>query len=158
MAVIGRHLSWVFLAFQIAIIESAREMFMSARIRALASIDLPCCCARSSATRFQIAVGVSDCQKVAVWVCSGVRIVLFALPSALTSLKSRAYRALVRGGGGPGRNWSGEGSANGVIVANCLNSGIGANTGGVGAQRPGVPAGAYVGGTVLMPSVARHAR
>lgn len=52
-----------------------------------------------------------------VWVCSAVRVVLLALASALTSLKSWAYRALVSDGGPAAGNWDGEVSADGVIVA-----------------------------------------
>src|SRR5262245_62744474 len=55
-------------------------------------------------------------QKRAISVCSGVRVVGVVVPlppRALTSRYASVYSALVSVGGGPGRNWSPLGSANG---------------------------------------------
>src|SRR5262249_36861023 len=93
-----------------------------------------------SATRFHIAAGGSACQKIAAWVCSGVRVVLVALPSARTSARAWAQRALSRGGGPGGRNCGGEASAKRGLGADCRNSGACGgprNAGGVGCQSPG---------------------
>jgi hypothetical protein len=57
------------------------------------------------------------------------------LPSALTSLKSAAYRALAGGGGPAGRNWDGERITHGVMRANCSPA-PGRNCGGVGRHSP----------------------
>src|SRR5215467_9868085 len=90
IAVTGRQKLSVFLAFQTAIVASARAMFTWASSRALAASGRPRARASWSATRFHIAAGVSSCQKIAVWVCSGVRAVLVALPYAATSARSWA--------------------------------------------------------------------
>src|SRR5215207_5461593 len=58
---------------------------------------------RSRATAFQLATGVL-CHQRAMYVCSGVRAVLFTDPIALTSLKSAAHVALSSVGGPAVRN------------------------------------------------------
>src|SRR5690348_4339523 len=110
---------------------SAIATFMRARSRTLWVSGRSLWSIRSSAARSQSATGGSLFQNSAVSVCQAVRTVLVALPIALISLKSLAYCALVRAGGGGGRNWPGEVIAHGVIVANCRNA-AGANASGVG--------------------------
>src|SRR5690348_4225540 len=130
MAVTGRQKSYVFFALNVAIIASAIAMFVSASSRAFWESVVSCDSARSSATRFHMAIGVSDCQKRAVSVSQAVRTVLVALPYACTSARSCAHRALVSGGGPAGKNCDGAVSAHGVIVAYWRKSG--APDGGVG--------------------------
>src|SRR5690348_6020554 len=131
MAVTGRQKSYVFFALNVAIIASAIAIFVNASIRAFWESVVSCDSARSSATRFHIATGVSDCQKRAVSVSQAVRTVLVVLPYAGTSARSCAQRALVSDGGPGGKNCDGAVSAQGVIVAYWRNSGC-PKSGGVG--------------------------
>src|SRR5258705_3415365 len=55
-----------------------------------------------------------SCHQIAACVWSAVRIVLFAAPIALTSLKSRAYWSLVSAGGPDERNIDTLGMKNGL--------------------------------------------
>ena len=78
----------------------------------------------------------------AVAVCSGVRTVLVAEPTALTSLKSAVYVGTRHGRRGPGRNWLGESSSSGRSwdshgSKNGANAGGGGVGFGVGRQTPG---------------------
>src|SRR5688572_25934103 len=57
-----------------------------------------------------------SCHQIAAWVWSAVRVVLLTAPMALTSLKSRAYWALVSAGGPDVRNIDTLGSRNGLRV------------------------------------------
>src|SRR5215831_15784349 len=66
IAVIGRQVSKLFFAFQTEISASASAMFINASTRALVNSDASLRSARSSATRFQIAAGVSAAQNFAV--------------------------------------------------------------------------------------------
>src|SRR6266542_3190149 len=101
---------------------------------------------RFRATAFHSRVGPPAlCQKIAMCVCSGVRVALFTEPSALTSLKSSAHAALL--------------SACGPSVRNCeelcIANGRPPPTHGVG-SRIGVPSGFISGcqcpdGTPLLP-------
>src|SRR2546423_15674582 len=59
---------------------------------------------RFRATRFHASGGGAPCQKIAMGVCSGVRLVLFIEPSPLTSLKASAYAVLVSAVGPSVRN------------------------------------------------------
>ena len=94
--------------------------------------------ATSWAMRFHTVTFVSgNRQTSATCVWSGVRTVLFALPTALVSLKSCAYSALVSAGGGPGRNCELLSSANGVISGTCALA-AGVKSGGVGCHWPGL--------------------
>src|SRR5262245_50709215 len=75
---------------------------------------------------------------------------------AFVSLKSLAYRALVRSGGPAGRNCEGEAITQGVMVANC-GPAPGRRPGGVGRHSPGAVPPRNGGGGGAKPSVLRHA-
>src|SRR5262249_1452470 len=161
MAVTGRQKLSVFLAFQTAIVASASAMFTWASSRALGASGRPWAWASWSATRFHIAAGVSFCQKIAVWVCSAVRTVLVAEPSACTSARAWAERGLVSGGGPGGGKCGGAVGGDGGMVADWRNSGAAGGPrkgGGVGCQSPGGLPTAYGGGGAVNPSSARQAR
>ena len=68
--------------------------------------------------------------------CSAVRVVLPAAPRLLTSSKAAVYSALVKSGGGGGRNSESLGMQNGMTCPHC-GATAGAKAGGVGCQSPG---------------------
>jgi hypothetical protein len=103
------------LSFQQLMEESAPLRFSIAKRRALSAVSAAYLgsASRLRATAFQAPTGLL-CQKMAMWVCSGVRAVLFTDPSALTSLKSSAQAALLRSWGPSVRNWEELMSRNGL--------------------------------------------
>src|SRR3982750_2062493 len=109
------------------------------------------------ATASQKTGGFADCQKRPERVWSAVRAALTVLPRLFTSLKSAAYSALVRAGGGPGRNCEGKLITQGVTCASCGTS-PGANPGGGGRHWPGASPPVKGGGAFRKPSVLRQAQ
>ena len=85
-----------------------------------------------------------------------MRVGLVSLPMVSVSLRSLAYRALVRSGGPAGRNCEGEDRTHGVMVANC-GPAPGRNPGGVGRHSPTALPPRNGGGGGVKPSVLRHA-
>src|SRR5689334_14967941 len=94
----------------------------------------------SCAIKFQcpggVAVPAPSAQNSAICVCSAVRVVESASPSASTSWKAEVYAALSTAGGPAGRNIDPDGSTSGVTAGHCGNVGLELNPGGVGCQTP----------------------
>ena len=135
IAVIGRQKPNSNLESHEVITPSATLMATAANSRALSLMSSWCRAARSRSEELTSGM-VLPAMNSAVAVCSGVRTVLVAEPTAFTSLKSSVYVWDVSAGGGPGRNWLGESSSSGRIWA-IHGSKNGANAGGVGRQTPG---------------------
>jgi hypothetical protein len=119
---------------------SCIETFSSAKRRAASIRDNLRARAVSRATWFHspqwIVRLVTLANNRASWVCSAVRVVLVADPSACTWFSASAYSWLVSVGGPAGWYWVGVSSANGSVVWNCRNCGA-PRAGGVGWYRPG---------------------
>src|SRR5262249_38730788 len=92
---------------------SQAAMFIKANRRAL-STRLASAGRTERATSFSPGTEVA-CQSRANCVCSGVRVEPVFRPKALTSFKSAAYCALLKSGGGPGRNCAPLVRAKGVM-------------------------------------------
>ena len=103
--------------------------------RALSLMSSSCRAARSCCDELMSWKALRAMDR-AVAVCSGVRTVLVAEPTAFTSLKSAVYVGEVNAGGGPGRNWLGDLSVSGCSCA-IHGSKNGTNAGGVGRVTPG---------------------
>ena len=103
MAVSGRQNPIRYLAAQPTMSASDPAMFISAKTRACSTRLF---CLRSGMARSVAlyVIGLVGSHRIAMAVCSAVRCVLFFEPTALASLKSRAYRSLASGGGPGKRN------------------------------------------------------
>src|SRR5438132_5218801 len=139
---------------------SAIAMFKSAKSRAFCSNVLCCAAPTICAMLFQWPGGVSvpapSAQKLAIVLCSSVRVEPTFAPSAFTSARSATHFTLSSGRGGPGgRNCELLVMAKGATNPHC-GSKYAANAGGVGTQSPvQQPDGG--GTTASEPSPAREA-
>ena len=104
IAVWGRQKSQWSLFSQHEISASAVDTVVITKSRDCSLVDRCLAVAISRIPRWSIGTGLVEAQ-VASCACAGVRVEV-APPSDLTSLNSAAYSALVRGNGGPIRNWS----------------------------------------------------
>src|SRR5262245_35629766 len=147
MAVTGRQKLYSYFASQATRTASARAMLSRANSRAFSARLRPRAADTSCATMFQCPGGVAVpgplIQNRAISVCSAVRVVLSMAPSSLTWLKAAVYSALVRAGGGGGRNCEPLFKANGSTSGQPGRTAE-AKSGGVGCQSPGSLPGVYV--------------
>src|SRR5262249_8878342 len=118
IAVTGRQKLSANLASQQATAASARAVSSMAKSRASSRSPSWRRRATAAAISFQWpgggAVPELSFQNSAIWVWSGVRVVLLAAPRLSTWLSAAAYSGLSRAGGLGGRNWEGLVNRNGA--------------------------------------------
>src|SRR5215472_17540650 len=125
----------MYLACHTEISASAALISIAANIRAASTMSRCRTLTWSRSAALYCTRGLPEKNR-AVLVWAGVRTVELTEPSALTSAKSRAYRAEVSAGGGGGANWVALRTSSGATKPS-HGADIGTSPGGVGRQTPG---------------------